>query len=71
MADIFGNKERKGSAGRIPDSKAKDYQKFENHRYTCPPDVYARLCKYCDDEERAHSWVIQKALDMWLSSKGY
>lgn len=71
MTNIFGEKERKGSAGRVPDSKAKTYQKYENRRYTCPPDLYARLCKFCDDEERAHSWVIQKALDKWLKERGY
>ena len=71
MPDIFGNKERKGNSGRIPDKKAETYTKYENRRYTCPPELYARLSKYCDDEERAYSWVIQKALDDWLSKRGY
>ena len=64
-------KERRGGAGRIPDSKMDTYKKFENRRYTCPPDLYERLCKFCDDEERAHSWVIQKALEQWLTERGY
>ena len=71
MPNVFGEKERKGSSGRVPDKLKDTYQKYENHRYTCPPDLYARLAKYCDDEERAHSWVIQKALDKWLSERGY
>lgn len=64
-------KERRGSQGRIADARMSTYQKFVDHKYTCPPDLYARLEKYCDDEERAKSWCIQKALEMWLSSKGY
>ena len=47
------------------------YQKYINERYTCPPDIHARLVKYCEDEERAKSWVIQKALDAWLKERGY
>lgn len=71
MPDYLGNKQRKGASGRVPDSKMGEYRKFENHRYTCPPDLYDRMVKFCDDEERAHSWVIQKALDAWLTQRGY
>ena len=71
MPDILGNRQRRGSSGRIPDSRADRYQKFVNDRYTCPPELHARLVKFCEDEERAKSWVIQKALDAWLTNKGY
>ena len=71
MPDFFGKPQRKGSSGRIPDSHADRYQKFVNDRYTCPPELHARLVKFCEDEERAKSWVIQKALDAWLTNKGY
>ena len=71
MPDVLGNKQRQGSAGRVPDAVAETYQKYVNERYTCPPDLHARLVKFCEDEERAKSWVIQKALDAWLTSKGY
>lgn len=71
MPDLFGKPQRKGASGRVPDSRAEGYQKFVNERYTCPPDLHARLVKYCQDEERAKSWVIQKALDAWLTAKGY
>lgn len=71
MQDSVGKKRRKGSAGRIPASRAAGYQKYIKEVYTCPPDIHARLLKFCDDEERAKSWVIQKALDAWLSGKGY
>ena len=33
--------------------------------------VFDRLEKYCVDEERPRSWVIQKALEVWLKEKGY
>ena len=71
MPDLFGKPQRKGASGRVPDSRADNYQKFVNERYTCPPDLHARLVKFCEDEERAKSWVIQKALYAWLTNKGY
>lgn len=71
MPDLFGKPQRKGASGRVPDSRVERYQKFVNERYTCPPDLHAHLVKYCKDEERAKSWVIQKALDAWLTTKGY
>ena len=71
MPDFFGKPQRKGNSGRIPDSRADSYQKFVNDRYICPPELHARLVKFCEDEERAKSWVIQKALDAWLTNKGY
>lgn len=71
MPTFSGKPERKGSSGRIPDSMADTYQKYVNDRYTCPPELHARLVKFCEDEERAKSWVIQKALDAWLTAKGY
>ena len=36
-----------------------------------PPELYDRLEKYCADEERAKAWVITKAVDLWLTGKGY
>lgn len=71
MPDIFGKPERRGSAGRVPDAIAETYQKYVNERYTCPPELHSRLVAYCKDEERAKSLVIQKALDAWLTAKGY
>lgn len=71
MPDFFGKPQSKGNSGRIPDSRSADYQKFINDRYTCPPELHSRLVKFCEDVERAKSWVIQKALDAWLTNKGY
>lgn len=36
-----------------------------------PPDVYERLEKFCEDDERDKAWAIKKALDKWLTEKGY
>jgi hypothetical protein len=69
--DIFGNPERRGSSGRIPDSKRDKHQLYQRVNTTIEPSVFERLEKFCADEERARSWVIQKALDYYLSSKGY
>ena len=62
---------RQGNQGRVPDSLMGEYKKYENHRWSCPPDLYARLTKFCEDEERAMSWVLQKALDAYLTKKNY
>ena len=34
-------------------------------------EISDRLDKYCTDDERAASWVVRKALDKWLTEKGY
>ena len=36
-----------------------------------PPDVYERLEKFCEADERDKAWAIKKALDVWLTEKGY
>lgn len=36
-----------------------------------PPSLLKRLDTYCNQEERARSWAIQKAVDEWLKKKGY
>lgn len=66
-----GKKERKGSSGRIPDSRASEHIPFVKVNLSIDPETFERLTKYCDDEERARSWVVQKALQTWLKSKGY
>ena len=71
MSDIFGNPERRGSSGRIPDSKRSQHKLYQRVNATIEPSVFDRLERYCADEERARSWVIQKALDAYLTSKGY
>lgn len=62
---------RRGSGGRIPDNLRPDHELFARLQLTLPQELNRRLEKFCDDEERAKSWVTQKALDMWLEKKGY
>lgn len=71
MPNFFGEPERKGGQGRIPDSKRGSYKLFQKVNISIDPDTFERLERYCADEERARSWVIQKALADWLASKGY
>ncbi len=61
----------RGNSGRIPDSKMDDYDLYRRINITLPPETAERLKKYCEEDERAKSWVINKALMMWLESKGY
>ena len=44
---------------------------YEKFSITLPPSIIARLEKYMKEEERNRSWTIQKALDAYLSKKGY
>jgi predicted DNA-binding protein len=36
-----------------------------------PPDIYQRLERYCADEERDKAWCLKKAIEKWLTEKGY
>lgn len=69
--DVFGNPERRGSSGRIPDSKRQEHKLFQRVNITLDPDTYERLERYCADQERARSWAIQKAVSEWLKQQGY
>ena len=71
MPNFFGEPERKGSQGRIPESKRPSHKLFQKINCTIDPDTFDRLEQYCEDNERARSWVIQKALADWLKSQGY
>lgn len=61
---------RRGSGGR-PMYGAPEGVKSEKLNLTIPHDLHERLTKYCTEDERAKSWAVQKALDKWLSEKGY
>lgn len=71
MNDLFDSPQRKGNSGRIPDSKRERHKIYPKVNVSIDPDTFERLEKFCEDEERAKSWVIQKALDVYLASKGY
>lgn len=36
-----------------------------------PPELYERLERYCKDDEREKSFAIKRALEPWLSERGY
>lgn len=61
---------RTGSGGRPPFSTPQG-RHSKQLNLTIPLDLNARLEKFCEDDERAKSWAVQKALDVWLSEKGY
>lgn len=46
-------------------------EKFVKFSCTLPPDIYARLEKFCADDERSKAWAISKALIPWLEERGY
>ena len=50
----------RGNSGRIPDSKMDDYDLYRRINITLPPETAERLKKYCEEDERAKSWVINK-----------
>ena len=50
--------------------KKNEQDKYIRTTFTMPPELYKRLEHYCQKEERAISWCVQKALDQWLTSKG-
>lgn len=56
---------------RIPDSVAPTYTPYVRKNITIPPDLHERLAQYCAKEDRAFSWVFQKAIDAWLTKQGY
>lgn len=43
----------------------------KKYNVTLPPSIIERLDKYMKEEERNRSWTIQKALDEYLSKRGY
>ena len=69
--DIYCNPERRGSSGRVPDSKRQEHKLFQRVNITLDPDTYERLERFCADHERARSWAIQKAVSYWLKQQGY
>ena len=61
---------RTGSGGRPPFGTPKG-RHSKQLNLTIPLELNARLEKFCEDDERAKSWAVQKALDVWLSERGY
>lgn len=61
---------RTGLGGRPPLGSPQG-SKSRQLNLTIPEDLNARLEKYCEDDERAKSWAVQKALNVWLTERGY
>ena len=69
-AEVNTMAKRTGSGGRPPYGTPQG-SKSRQLNLTIPLDLNERLEKFCEDDERAKSWAVQKALDKWLSEKGY
>ena len=61
---------QKNSRGR-PRLGSPPKERSVRYSSSLPPDIFARLRKYCDDEERDLSYPIRKALEVWLEERGY
>ena len=57
MRGIEGNPEEEGLYQRV--------------NVSIPPSLLKRLDKYMKAEDRPRSWCKQKAVDEWLTGKGY
>lgn len=57
----------KGSQGR-PD---KEHELYKRINISLPPELYARLDKFSQKEDRAKSWIIKKALEEYVTKKGF
>lgn len=61
---------RNGSGGR-PALGTAQGKHSKQLNLTIPLDLHERLERFCADDERAKSWAVQKALDKWLTERGY
>lgn len=61
---------RIGSGGRPP-LGSPPIDKCSQLNLTIPGSLKERLERYCEADERSKSWATQKALDQWLSERGY
>ncbi len=55
----------KGAAAMARPKKA-DSEKYIRQDISMEPDQFKRLMAYCQREDRSISWVIRKALEMFL-----
>ena len=44
---------------------------YQKYHISLPPSIIERLEKFMKEEDRNRSWTIQKALDEYLSKRGY
>ena len=55
----------------MPRAKTDPSTHCKPQQVSMPPDLLKRILKYCQTEDRAISWVVQKAVDAWLKERGY
>lgn len=61
----------KGSQGRPRANTETQHDPYKKFNISLPAELYTRLHKYSEDEDRAKSWIIKKALEEYLSKEGY
>lgn len=61
---------RIGSGGRPPLGSPQGSHSRQLN-LTIPLDLFDRLEKFCEDDERSKFWAVQKVIDKWLTEKGY
>ena len=44
---------------------------YQRVNVSMPPSILKRLDKCMKEEDRPRSWCIQKAVDEWLTKRGY
>ena len=57
--------------GRPRLGKYKDEKKTKRINAFVAESLYDRFIKFCETEERYASWTVTKALDEYLTKKGY
>lgn len=50
--------------------KKPDSEKAIRINTSLPPELYERVAKFCNDEDRSYAWVVQKALIEYLGKRG-
>lgn len=50
--------------------KKPDSEKAIRINTSLPPDLYKRVEKFCNQEERSYAWIVQKALTEYLEKRG-
>lgn len=61
----------KGSQGRPSSKTETQYEPYKKFNISLPPELYLRLHTCSEEQERAKSWIIKKALEEWLTKEGY
>ena len=69
-SEVLNMEERKSLRGR-PRLSEPSKPKVVKFSMSLPPELYARLEAYCEADEREKSYAIRKALEPWLTERGF